>query len=166
MSYVIISPYSQKLPDKENPKNYPYWQEFIELFKKKYPDISILQIGLSSEINLCGVNYLFDAPFSELKEQVKKSLCWFSVDNFFQHFCHYNKLIPGIVVWGQSDPKIFGYEENINLLKGREYLREKQFDWWNFATYKKEAFVEPKILIRAFEMHLSKNRNYINKENK
>jgi hypothetical protein len=55
---------------------------------------------------------------------------------------------PGIVLWGQSDPLIFGHPENNNLLKDRKYLREKQFWWWEQCDYNAEAFVRPEEIIK------------------
>jgi hypothetical protein len=45
--------------------------------------------------------------------------------------------------FGQSDPNIFGYPGNINLLKDRSYLRPEQFlHWWHETVfYKEDAFV-------------------------
>ena len=45
---IIISPYSKALRSgKRNPKNYPYWQELIELIKEP-----IVQIGIEGEEQL------------------------------------------------------------------------------------------------------------------
>jgi hypothetical protein len=77
---------------------------------------------------------------------------WIGVDSFFQHFC-WDLGKPGIVIWGQSDPNIFGHPENINLLKDRKYLREKQFWLWEQAEYNEEAFVLPVAVLK----HLNKN---------
>jgi hypothetical protein len=54
-------------------------------------------------------------------------------------------------VFGQSDPNIFGHPENINLLKDRKYLREKQFWIWEQAEFIEEAFVTPDVVIDALK---------------
>ena len=71
-----------------------------------------------------------------------------SIDNFAPHLAWLlNK--PGIVIFSQSDPLIFGHELHINLLKDIKYLRKNQFDIWETAIYNKEAFMEPQKVIEA-----------------
>ena len=144
---IIISPYSRQLrgSDKPNPKNYPYWEELVQMLKDK--NIWIIQIGTVGEKLIPGVNkYLFNKSLKELKELASGCDTWVGVDNFFQHFCSLIKK-PGIVLFGQSDPLIFGHSENKNLLKDRKYLRPDQFNTWECATYVKEAFVEPRKVL-------------------
>lgn len=145
---IIISPYSRKLRGTEtkvNPKNYPYWEELVKLLKEK--NCYIIQVGVSGEKEIPGVDEIvFNKPLKELKELVHSCDTWVSVDNFFQHFC---SLIwqPGIVLFGQSDPLIFGHPENKNLLKDRSYLRPDQFNTWECAVANNEAFLEPRKVL-------------------
>jgi hypothetical protein len=53
---------------------------------------------------------------------------------------NYNRK-QGVVIFSQSSPDIFGYKENVNLLKHKKYLREKQFWLWEQCEYNKDAFV-------------------------
>jgi hypothetical protein len=62
---------------------------------------------------------------------------------------YYNK--SGIVLWGQSDPRIFGHIENINLLKNNRYLRKDTFGTWGNVPYDAEAFVSPAEVLDALE---------------
>jgi len=73
-----------------------------------------------------------------------------SVDSFFQHYC-WSLGKPGVVLWGQSDPVIFGHPENVNLLKDRDYLREKQFWLWEQCGFRAEAFVTPDEVLEALK---------------
>lgn len=147
---ILISPYSQKLPvDKPNPKNYPYWEEVIKLIKQKIPKVEIVQVGVKDETVLKGVTHLaHNLSPKELLELSKSCNVWLSVDNFFQHFCTFYDVPNGIVLFGQSDPRIFGYSSNTNLLKDRKYLRRDQFlFWWDDSVvYKAEAFVDAKTV--------------------
>ena len=79
-------------------------------------------MGDSSD-NLPGVNGLGPKKLLKLAQE---SNAWISVDSFFQHFCSYYKIPNGIVIFSQSDPNIFGYPGNINILKDRAYLRPDQ----------------------------------------
>ena len=139
---ILIAPYAQKLRNgKENPKNYPWWPELISLIKEP-----IVQIGIKGEEQLVE-DFRQNLSMVELKDLVSQCRTWIAVDSFFQHFAwDLNK--PGIVLWGQSDPNIFGHPENTNLLKDRKYLREKQFWWWEQCDYKAEAFVRPEEVIK------------------
>lgn len=139
---IIISPYAQKLPTgQENPKNYPYWPELIAMIKEP-----IIQIGVAGEKALVD-DFRTNLPFVELTKLVNESRTWIAVDSFFQHFCwDLNK--PGVVIFSQSDPNIFGHKENINLLKDRKYLRPNQFWLWTQTQYNIEAYVPPEDVFR------------------
>lgn len=138
---IIIAPYAQKLRNGlNNPKNYPYWKELVSLIEEP-----IIQVGVEGEEQLVD-DFRKNLNLNELETLVLQSRTWISVDSFFQHFC-WDLSKPGIVLWGQSDPLIFGHPENINLLKDRSYLREKQFWLWEQCDYKEDCFVKPKEVI-------------------
>ena len=134
---ILISPWAQKLRNgQNNPKNYPWWKELVSLI-----DEPIIQIGVHGEQQLVD-DFRTNLSLQELKTLVFDCRTWISVDSFFQHFA-WDLGKQGIVLWGQSDPNIFGHSENINLLKDRSYLREKQFWWWEQCEYNSDAFVLP-----------------------
>lgn len=146
---IVISPFSQKLRNgKENPKNYPYWKELIMLLP--HQDNEIIQIGVSGEEQLVP-NAKFDMKIPELREFIQDMDMFLSVDNFFPHFCHhYGK--HGVVLWGRSNPEIFGYPENLNLLRDTKYLREDQYGMWESTERIIEAFVHPIKVLEAMEL--------------
>lgn len=127
---------------KQHPKNYPYWEEVISKIKEP-----LIQVGVTGEHQLVD-DFRKNLPFNELSSLVDQCKTWLSVDSFFQHFC-WDLGKPGVVVFGQSDPNIFGHPENINLLKDRKYLREKQFWIWEQAEYNQDAFVPPDTVLAA-----------------
>ena len=149
---IIISPYAQKLRNgKINPKNYPYWTKLVkELSKNGY---DIVQIGVEGEEPLVP-DFRKNLPLTELAELVNQCDTWISVDSFFQHFC-WDLKKPGIVLWAQSDPLIFGHEENTNLLKDRKYLRKEQFYLWEQCEYNKHAFVSPDEVMKHIKQIVS-----------
>lgn len=140
---IIIAPYARPYPGQErNPKNYPYWVELIELVRKV--DSNIVQVGVAGEEQLVD-DFRANLSLGELKTLILECDTWIAIDSFFQHYAwSLNKY--GIVIFGQSDPNIFGHPENVNLLKDRKYLREKQFWLWSQTEYVTEAFVQPKIV--------------------
>lgn len=145
MRKVIISPYSRALRNgKRNPKNYPFWESVISMLQRK--KIHVIQAGVSGEEKFSANEFAFDKSLEELAEIIKVCRTWSSVDNFFQHYC-YILGIPGVVIFGRSDPNIFGHKENENLLKDRSYLREKQFNFWEQVEYSEECFVDPLLVV-------------------
>jgi len=141
---ILISPYSRKLRNgNRNAKDYPYWKELYQMLKQI--DKDIVQIGVQGEKRL-SADFRRNLPLEEIEELIIKSKFWVSVDNFLPHMAHHYKKI-GLVIWGQSDPIIFGYPENINILKDRKYLRENQFDIWENCKYDENVFVKPEVII-------------------
>jgi len=71
-----------------------------------------------------------------------------SVDNFFHHLAY---LVgkPGVVVFSQSDPRIFGHDMHTNLLKDRKYLMPNQFVFWDSCKHNVDSFVDPSEIIDA-----------------
>ena len=149
MKTIIISPYSKRLRNgqKDNPKNYPYWEEVVKLLKSN--GWLVVQVGIAGEEKIKGVDDVqFNLPLKKLAETIKTFDTWISVDNFFQHMATYLGK-KGVVLFGQSDPNIFGYKTNVNLLKHRKYLREKQFDIWEACKYREDAFVLPSVVLNS-----------------
>jgi ADP-heptose:LPS heptosyltransferase len=142
---IILSPYSKFMRNGEkHPKNYPYWEEVISKIKEP-----IVQVGIEGEFQLVD-DFRKNLPLDQLATLVNECKTWMSCDSFFQHFC-WDLGKKGIAIFGQSDPNIFGHPENINLLKDRKYLREKQFWIWEQAEFKEDAFVEPIVVIDALK---------------
>ena len=139
---IIISPYAKKLQNgKENPKNYPFWDELIALI-----DEPIVQVGVEGENQLVP-DFRKNLAIPQLRQLIKDCRIWIGVDSFFQHLA-WSEGKPGIVLWSVSDPLIFGHPENHNLLKSRDNLAKNQFLWWEFIEYDKERFILPKEVIK------------------
>jgi ADP-heptose:LPS heptosyltransferase len=134
---IIIAPWAQRLRNEQpNPKNYPWWPELIA--QLHYP---IVQVGVDGEQQLVD-DFRKNLSLAELKNLILECDTWISVDSFFQHYA-WDVGKPGIVLWGQSNPEIFGHPENINLLKDVKYLRPTQFFLWEQAEYLSHVFVSP-----------------------
>lgn len=141
MSRIIISPYSAKLADgRVNAKSYPHWLKLVQLLNRE--GYEIIQIGVAGEDRIEGVaQFVQGWPFNKLKQLIEDCALWISVDNFLPHFVHCECRKPGVVLWGPSDPRIFGYPENVNLLRGRDFLRPHQMQTWNEWDHNPLAFV-------------------------
>lgn len=147
MLNIIISPYSRPMRNgNKNPKNYPWWSEVVKKLRERGHHVT--QVGVRGEESLDADEIVFNAPLKKLTVMLKECDTWASVDNFFQHLAHLQRK-PGVVLFGQSDPNIFGHGENRNLLKDKKYLREKQFDIWEVITATDAAFVTPDEVVEA-----------------
>lgn len=156
MKTIILSPWSKRFdPIKENPKNYPHWTDLVSLLKQE--GFRTIQIGRGDEAHIEGVDdWITDHSFSDLEPLVRDCSTWISVDNFFPHFCNcVDSSKWGIVLWSKSDPNLFGYKHNINLLKNKKYLRSNQFDVWFNESYNQEAFVRPQLVISALRQKMN-----------
>jgi ADP-heptose:LPS heptosyltransferase len=143
---ILISPYAKPLRNGgNNPKNYPAWKEVVSGLNGE----EIIQIGAGDEKAISNkVKLKKNLSFAEIEELVNKCRVWVSIDTFLPHMAHHLGK-PGVVIFGQSDPNIFGYPENKNLLVDRKYLRPDQFLIWEQAEYIKEAFVKPEVVVES-----------------
>ena len=114
----------------QNAKSYPYWDELISLLK----DDEVKEIK--------GI-----MPIKEIVELVNWCDVWLSIDSFLPHLCAYYKLKTGIVIWGKSDPELFGYKHNNNILKSHENLRKDQFRWWKDVVWNKADFYPAETIL-------------------
>lgn len=144
---ILISPYSRKLRNgKENPKNYPYWGELV---KELATTDEIIQIGVEPELKLVP-DCRFGLSLDEIAELVSECSVWISVDNFLQHLVNNRKIDKrGVVIWGISDPRLFGYKSNKNIFKNKKYFRPNQFGTWEQAEFKENVFVNPEEVLVA-----------------
>ena len=140
---ILISPYSKKLiSGQRNPKNYPYWNELVKSLNK----YDVIQIGVKGEEKIKGVKtFKQDLPLVSIKKLIEDCVIWISSDNFLPHLAHHIRK-PGVVIFGVSDPDIFGYPENLNILKDRKYLRENQFLMYDDCIYNSKVFLKADII--------------------
>lgn len=138
---ILISPYSKKLSNgKTNPKNYPFWKEVIEGINEP-----VIQIGIEGEEQLTA-DFRKNLSIPEIKQLIKDCRLWISCDSFIQHLASLSGK-RGIVLWSVSDPNIYGYPENVNLLKSRDCLSKNQFLWWESVEFDASKFVPPKEVL-------------------
>lgn len=153
MKKIIISPWSAKpISVAESAKNYPYWTELVQKFQEI--GLFTVQIGVNNEKLIGTHEVLLNKSFKELDELIRKSDYWISVDNFLQHMVNATSKKPGIVLWGKSNPKHFGYEYNQNILKDKKYLRQQQFKWWHDEPFEAEVFYKPNELMQLLKDYL------------
>jgi ADP-heptose:LPS heptosyltransferase len=140
---ILIAPFARKMRNgMPHAKDFPFWSELLKMI-----DEHVVQVGTTGEKRLTK-DFRKDLPLPELEKLILECKNWVSVDSFLPHMAkHLGK--PGIVLWSVSDPEIFGYPENLNLLKDRKYLRKDQFAVWEAVTLDPETFVGPEEVYRA-----------------
>ncbi len=150
---ILIFPWARGMRNgKPHPKNYPHWTELVQKLQAQCH--TVIQTGVIGEERLVddvrqGLN------LSELADLVRSVDTWISIDSFGQHFC-WDLGVPGVVLFGQSDPVIFGHPENINLLKDRQYLRERQFWLWEQCEARDDCWVTADEVITTLNEKLIK----------
>lgn len=147
---ILLFPWASKTTDgKMSPKNYPYWDEVASAFPGR-----VHQISLCDEPSVKGCHKRSDnLSLPDIERLIIECDTYITVDSFAAHLGWYVKK-KGVVIFGVSDPIIFGHPENINLLKDRKYLRVRQFGLWAEESLNKEAFVDPELVINAVNVVL------------
>lgn len=143
---ILLFPHAKMMRNgKQHPKNYPYWTELVE----KLTDMGhkLIQLGIEGEDQLVP-DFRKNLSVAEITTLMLECDTFISVDSFGQHL-GWSLSVKGIVLFGQSDPNIFGHSENINLLKDRSYLREKQFWLWEQTEFNEESFVSVDVVLAA-----------------
>jgi len=138
---ILIAPWSKALRNgNPNPKNYPHWQELVKLLPAP-----VVQVGVEGEQALVS-DFRKNLSLGDLAQLIQSCTTWISVDTFFQHYA-WSLGKKGVVIWGQSDPKIYGHTENINLLLDRSFLTPNQFLMWEMIPYRADCWVDPKTVL-------------------
>lgn len=154
---IIISPYSKKMrddPKKINPKHYPFWTDLIQKLENDY---KIIQVGVEEEVKLVD-DFRRNLSLVALKGLIKQCDFWISIDNFFPHLAHHvdKPHVPGVVLFGPSNPKIYGYPENLNLYKDEKYFVSNQFGIWESTPANPDMFPKANIVYDEIKKFVNK----------
>jgi len=144
---LLLAPFAARGPSlggKPSPKDYPWPKELAELLETEH---DVIQMAGAEDVQVAK-DVRRNLPHPQVVELIKWSDTGICVDSYLQHaFWEVGK--PAIVLFGISDPLIFGHPENLNLLRDRKYLRPQQFDLYYVNQYCNEAFVSPEEVIEA-----------------
>lgn len=149
---IIVAPYSRSRKDgKRNPKNYPWWQLLLEELASDRHELTVITYGEEEHINVAAKTYTPGRLYS-VESLLESHDMFMSVDNYMQHMAHFLG-VRGVVMYGPSDPRIFGYKENLNLYEDEKFFRPHQFQTWDECDFSEDAFMRPEKalpLIREF----------------
>jgi ADP-heptose:LPS heptosyltransferase len=146
---AIISPWSRHV---NNAKNYPYWNKLM--FGLATKGWGLIQVGIGDERKLDGCEYKWNLRLNELEALVRAVGYFIACDNFLHHLA-YSLGVQGVVLFGPSDPEIFGYRypTQLNIIKSRELLRKDQFGFYKDYVWEhaREGWYEPEEIIKILE---------------
>jgi len=146
---ILFAPFAARSPSlkgQPSPKDYPNPKELAALLEN---EDEVIQVGGGNDEQLCK-DFRPNLDFNELGKLIDASRTGVCVDSYLQHAYWYRDR-RAIVLFGISDPVIFGHPENLNLLADRAFLRPNQFDLYYVSDYRAEAFVDPEIVINALD---------------
>ena len=152
---IVIACWAARMPNgNRNAKNFPWWKELVDLLNVEGHEV--IQVAAAGEEKVEGVSmFLQGFSLEKLEQVLREADTWISVDSWLPHFCATMRLSTGIVIWAQSNPKIWGYPHNVNLLKSNEYLRPYQYAPWFDVPYNEDAFVSPEAVMDALHGKLA-----------
>ena len=149
MSTVLISLLGRAMRNgrPRNPKSFPWPERLVELLKLR--DKHVIQIGANGDTQIADT-FLPELKFDEVTKLLQECETFISVDSYLAHHGWFIGK-PGVVIFSQSDPRIFGHDCHTNLLKDRKYLRPNQFEMWEQTGLNDDAFVSPEEVLEAIK---------------
>ena len=96
------------------------FQEFINEFKTKYPEISVIQIGGPEDPQLNNIDMsMIGKTFEENLQIQSNALLHVGLDSVYNHTTNIlwdgKKKVPGVVLFGSTQVEASGYSQNINI---------------------------------------------------
>lgn len=139
--YIVINRGVDRKYDNNHPKLWPMekYNELIKKLKDLYPDVLLVQLGDDSKfgyIEGIDINLVEKTSLEECKVILKNSLLLISGEGGLVHFNHFlnNK---SVVLFGPTNPDVFGYEENINITsRGCDSYCEGVAEVWRYRCIK------------------------------
>lgn len=100
-------------------KFYPlkHWQKMLSMLKALYPSYTIVQLGVSGNEEMPGVDLrlIGQTSFYEYLVLLQYSSLHIDQEGGAAHIRHYLCRKPTVVLFGPTSHKVRGYDENINL---------------------------------------------------
>ena len=94
-----------------------HYNQLVAMLKQEYPDYKIVQVGADTciqidniDLNLCG-----KTSFAEMLVILQNSLLHIDGECGMVHLRHFLGAKPSVVLFGPTNEKFYGYEENINM---------------------------------------------------
>ncbi len=141
---ILFAPFAARLPNgARSPKDYPFAVRLNELLEQSGHEV--IQVGSNQEPTIAK-QFKRSLSFVQVSDLLRDCDTFIGVDSYLQHHAWFVGR-RGIVLWGPSDPKIFGHGIHVNLLKNRDFVRPHQFEMWTQTTANPDAFVKPDVVM-------------------
>ncbi|MCI8855585.1 MAG: glycosyltransferase family 9 protein [Clostridiaceae bacterium] len=107
---------------KDSVKLWPvaYYQILIGLLKRKYPDLLIVQLGVSRErcpaLEGVDIDLVEKTSLEDIKVLLKHSTLHIDGEGGMVHLRHALKGGISVVIFGPTSAEFFGYSENVNIV--------------------------------------------------
>lgn len=148
---IVLSLFSRPSPKGElSAKNYPWPEKLVELLRGA--GYKTTQIKTLQEPDIGADEKRINLFLKEIEKLCIDSFTWISVDNFLPHLMNHTEK-SGVVLFGKSNPKHFGYSQNQNLYKSEFYFRVNQFGTWFGEPWIKEGFVTPEDILKKMTVN-------------
>ena len=135
-------------------KMYPYWTYLSILLKEKGHIVKQLKFLNEPAVN--NVEIVDNPSHIKIVELLKdKNSYLISNDSFIPHLLNYH--LPNkksFVLFGVTDPKIYGYSQNINILKSNNFLLPNQFLNLDKLKSDKNIWPEPIFILEIIEKNV------------
>lgn len=148
---ILFAPFAASQPHLNgsgSPKSIPLAKELAQIIMAA--GHQLIQIG-GEEDEQVTPDFRKNLSFDEVGKLIETSDTAICCDSYLQHHCWLlNK--KAIVIWGISDPLIFGHSLHHNLLKDRRFLRPNQFDLYYSDQHRPDAFPSPWKVIEELRL--------------
>lgn len=113
-----------------------YYEQFVELFKQKYQDIKVVQLGNKGNAKVEGADeYIFGESFETVKWILKRSLLHIDCEGGLVHLAT-QLATKCVVIFGPTPMHFYSYPQNINLMAGKCHNCMGTHADWAFSCYK------------------------------
>jgi hypothetical protein len=147
--YIVLASNPRPNQDgKPHAKAYPWWDNLTAQLNEAFPDIKLYSIGIKGDEPISGCIAMWNKSLKDIFNFTKDAVTFITIDSFLQHLMAPMKK-QGIVLWGLSDPKLFGYKWNKNLFINENYFRPNQWDIWPGEKWIEGCWVAPSDVVKA-----------------
>ena len=133
-------------------KQWTHFPELVALLRNA--GHRVVQIGGAGDPSVAADEFVQNPSWAKICSMLDECDTWVAVDSFLQHANDVHAKKPGVVIWSKSNPLLFGYAYNRNLLKSREQLRPDQWGVWLGLPHNESDFPGYEDVFREVQTQL------------